>query len=337
MFRVVIKGSPKRLACWGLFAIGGLLSPLGLASVFGDNLRSAIDVSARVQSVGSHSWTQAAIGLDVHQVFSSRQGDIGTLTLQPFVLRVDDSPAVQGMFDDQHDWALQWRIANFNYTGLGHGRFNLRLGHFELPFGLEQVVQTNGTLYQVQTPTGVKADWGVSVNGRTHHLNYELAYTTGSGNELDVDSSGLIVGRVGTPNDRTAWIGLSYMQGELQASIEPLDRQRWGVDAGMLLPLGFTVLGEFVRSNESTESGDHLYLEMRWQTPPESLHLFSQWRQARIQRLSDLDEAQTIALGVRYEPGRTWSLSALMKHQLVGVDSKNQLIIQWRYRFRDVL
>ena len=314
-----------------------LMSSTVSASVLKNNSRSAIDVSVKTHSVGSSNWTQGAFGLDLHQVFSGPRGDVGTLTLQPYLLRIDDSPNVQGLFDDQHDWALQWRIANFNYTGLGHGRFNVRVGHFELPFGLEQVVQTNGTLYQVQTPTGLKADWGMSVNGQTRHLNYEFAYMTGSGNDLDVDHSGLAVGRIGTPNNRFAWVGLSYMKGELQAPIEPLDRQRWGVDAGVELPVGFSVLGEFVRARESNRPSDHLYAELRWRNPSERLHLFSQWRQARVGLTTGSNEEQTIALGVRYEPNRLWSMSAIAKHQLRGVASPNQFVLQLRYRFQNVL
>ena len=80
--------------------------------------------------------TILAAGLDVHTVIAGKRGDIGTLTFQPYLLRIDDAPAAGGLFEDEHDWALQWRIANFNYTGLGHGRFNVRVGHFEIPFGL---------------------------------------------------------------------------------------------------------------------------------------------------------------------------------------------------------
>ena len=109
-----------------------------------DNMRRTVDFSSRLLHAENRTWQLLAIGLDVHSVIAGTRGDIGTLTLQPYLLRVEGAPVGGGLFHDGHDWALQWRIANFNYTGLGHGRFNIRMGHFEIPFGLEQIEQTNG-------------------------------------------------------------------------------------------------------------------------------------------------------------------------------------------------
>ena len=151
-----------------------------------DNLRWAIDLAARPSFDDRlDEWHSAFfLGLDVHKVFGSESGDWGTLVLQPYLTRLD-SPRHPPFFESNHDWELVWRIFNFNYTGIASGRFNVRVGHMEIPFGLEQVVNTNGTLrdYQHGRNIGVKADWGVSLNGELPAWDYEFSLTRGTGNE----------------------------------------------------------------------------------------------------------------------------------------------------------
>jgi len=114
-----------------------------------DNLRFTVDVAVRPTYFGPTGdfGNATFIGIDLHKVITSDDGDIGTLTLQPFLTRIDNiQNAQQSIFEDRHDWALNWRIFNFNFTKYGKGKTNFRIGHFELPFGLEQSVNTNGTL-----------------------------------------------------------------------------------------------------------------------------------------------------------------------------------------------
>lgn len=151
-----------------------------------DNARWAFDLSARgMYNNRANEWYSAFfMGLDLHKVFSGPDGDWGTLVLQPYVMRLD-SPAQPAFFEDHHDWELVYRIFNFNYTGLAGGKFNVRVGHFEIPFGLEHVVNTNGTLhdYMHGPNIGIKADWGVSLNGELETFDYEFSLTRGTGNE----------------------------------------------------------------------------------------------------------------------------------------------------------
>ena len=129
-------GWEYRLRAAGVPAIAALEPDRPIALVAGVRfIRDAAraegpDLSSRVVHSGVDDFHLGAVGLDLHRVYSSEQGDIGTLTLQPYLLRIDSARNAPPLFDDGDDWALQWRIANFNYTGLGHGRFNVRLGHF---------------------------------------------------------------------------------------------------------------------------------------------------------------------------------------------------------------
>ena len=65
-----------------------------------DNLRWAIDESVRgiVNGDGDVA-TLAFFGLDVHKVFSTGNRDIATLTLQPYLTRVDDLVPTPPIFD----------------------------------------------------------------------------------------------------------------------------------------------------------------------------------------------------------------------------------------------
>lgn len=307
-----------------------------LAKAFANNARTSIDISAR----GIHSQSQnsslQAIGLDLHKVVSNESGDLGTFVFQPYLLRLDSPTVKSDLFEDNHDWALQWRIANFNYTGLGRGRFNLRIGHFEVPFGLEQVIQTNGTLKQIRSPTGPKTDWGTSINGTFPQFEYELAYMLGSGNEWDADSTGVVVGRIGTPKDHHWWLAISYLDGEYQASGSALERDRIGVDLGIQLPFGFSILSEQVLGHESNQHFRHTFVELNWRNASEAKHWFAQWREKREVISGVKQDFQSLSLGLRFEPNNQWSLSLMAASSFNTSYSNhaNQFVAQIRYRTR---
>ncbi len=281
-----------------------------------NNTRATLDFSSRVIESGGETWTLHAVGLDLHKVFSSSRGDIGVLTFQPYLVRIDGAPTVPPIFDDGDDWALQWRIANFNYTGLGRGRFNVRLGHFELPVGLEQVVQTNGTLYQVPVIGGLKADWGVSINGVLPWFEYEIARTQGSGNSLSSDADGLVVGRIGLPQQRLWWAGLSALEGEVERGPGFVDQRRFAIDGGIRLPRGFSLLLQHARGEEGAADVVFDYLETSWTTPRETTFVYAQWRSERRDLDVERQRRRDFHLGLRFEPNAHFSASVEARRHL---------------------
>ncbi|MDE0915679.1 MAG: hypothetical protein OSB57_10945, partial [Planctomycetota bacterium] len=124
------------------------------------------------------------IGLDFLTHIEGADGQsIGTLLVQPFALHSDGLPNPPPIFDGPHDWALQFRYVQLDVTRWAHRGVSWRLGHFEVPFGLEHGIDTNGTLHQFSNGSnlGVKGDWGTSLYGESNGVNYEVAITRGSG------------------------------------------------------------------------------------------------------------------------------------------------------------
>ena len=133
-----------------------------------ENLRWKFDVSGRgVFDDTGYLKSLGFFGLDLHKVFTSGNRDVATLLFQPYMTRANDLVPTPPVFDGPDDWELIWRIANVNFKLLQDGALNLRVGHFELPYGLEQTINTNGTLrdYTHGGNFGLKADWGATVNG----------------------------------------------------------------------------------------------------------------------------------------------------------------------------
>ena len=68
-----------------------------------------------------------------------------------------DHPKPPPFADGPNDWEF-WHVS-------GDGRFNIKMGHFEMPYGIEHTINSNGTLRQFSTNLGTKVDWGVTFNG----------------------------------------------------------------------------------------------------------------------------------------------------------------------------
>ena len=209
-----------------------------------ENLRWKLDVSARgIFDDSGYQKSLGFFGLDLHKVFTSGNRDVATLLFQPYMTRANDLVPTPPVFDGPDDWELIWRIANVNFKLQQEGALNLRIGHFELPYGLEQTINTNGTLrdYTHGGNFGLKADWGATVNGDLDTLEYEFAWSLGSGNEVrDDGGSGVLSGRLGTPRDGAEVFGVSFVDGEFQTPGGIVPRTRFGLDAQVYRgPMGF--------------------------------------------------------------------------------------------------
>jgi hypothetical protein len=180
-----------------------------------------------------------SVGFELLKKFSDKKGDWGSTLLQMRLVRYDNfymlmnnNKVLPNHVDDTHDWELEFHDAYFKYSGRFKGRLNFRIGHYDVPYGLEQNVDTHSTLIQLITVRniGFKKDWGVSIGGQLPKIDYEFAFTRGSGIEyIDRGENFLLSGRVGTPADENFSIGISGLYGEPIDSMGVMRGEELGV------------------------------------------------------------------------------------------------------------
>ena len=309
-----------------------------------DNLRFVVDVAFRPGYFGQtgNFGNSTFVGIDLHKVFSSDQGDIGTLTMQPFLTRIDNvQDAPLSIHEDPHDWAIDWRITNFNYTAVGRGKTNFRIGSFEIPFGLEQIVNTNGTLrdYTHFENFGLKTDWGVTLNGEQNDVEYELGVTRGSGVRYRRrDGPYLLAGRIGTSRDKPVVLGISALHGET-INFGPIG----GTDRRSRVGIDTTVGAEkYVFKSELSmgfENDDRVFtglFEIDSFNSDESLLIYNQFVVRGISDTDVWDYEVRDSIGVRWQADSSLALSSQLSHffDAPGSESRGTTIeVQARYRF----
>lgn len=316
-----------------------------------DNLRLTFDLSSRLTRTtvtDTSSWTHF-VGLDSHKVFTTPNGDFGTLLTQVYLMLPQDQPG-----DKRGTWVLHTRQTNFNLTALqAHGLPNVRVGHIEVPFGLEHPVNTNGTLHDYLhkkdlfwsgtvggsgTPIG-KVDWGITLNDEYERWEYEIGWFRGSGMHYrHRNNPGLVVGRVGTARDANFVFGASIFTGDLFTGVE---RNRYGVDAQYFLGT-FGLSAELsVGEDTSTDGVDtdafNTTLELSYRNYKESLYGYTQaiLRTAEAAG-STADHYEAVALGFRWTPDNHWAFSSQLQQDVNawGTAGKDcSWMTQLRYRF----
>lgn len=307
-----------------------------------DNLRQTIDLSFRPIFSGPTGDLGAisVIGFDLLKVFTSKEGDWGVLTLQSYLTRIDNTtPLNQTTFDDRHDFELVYRIFNFNFLGGKKGAPNFRIGHFELPFGLEHTNNTNGTIrdFAHLLNFGLDNDWGVSINGETSGIEYEVGLTRGSGNKFRSRHQPYILsGRAGTSRDKPIYIGVSALHGEILQFNSPLEtsrRTRVGID-GVWADEKYVWLGELSAGFQDDDRVFTALLERDWYNEDETLLVYHQFV---IQGLGteSWDSEARHSLGFRRQYDRHWAFSGQISHFFTrfGPESRGTEI-QWQGRYR---
>ena len=309
---------------------------------FGRNARVAFDFSTRYirnETADMNAYANF-LGIDFHKVVSNGFQDIGTLTLQPYLTRIDNMGAHPPFFEGPNDWELVYRIFNFNYTALSQGQFNIRIGHMEVPFGLEHIVNTNGTLrdYMHGPNIGVKADWGVSANGTLEQFEYEVAILRGTGNEYsDTGDPYIFAGRIGTHRENPLSFGLSAYKGHIQRLGLPdktLARERIGLDVIYHFSVCSFLAELSIGDDEGTDIVNSIY-ELDWQNRDETVTAFWQIQDTRRKTGGNWDHATNSFLGLRYAPDSHWAMSVMWKRGLEALGAAkrdNIFFAQLRYR-----
>jgi len=300
-----------------------------------NNTRFSWDYSLRgVHAAGTpRTGMLGAVGADLYHVFSSTAGNIGTLRMQGYALHADGLPMTPPFFDSAHDWEWTYRFFDFNYTRYASQGVNVRIGHFEVPYGLEQTQSTNGTLrdYFSKTNLGMKADWGFSLNGESSTHEYEFGLMRGSGNYYkDLEDNYIFAGRVGTAREENLAFGASFMSARLPAN-GFAQRDRFGVDLVWTAPIA-TVLGELnIGSDEDVDITSGLF-EVNITSPDERKLAYAQV----LGTDADGDDKYWANLGLLNNVSEGLTLSAQWQVDLDALDSSERgesFMLQMRYRF----
>lgn len=144
--------------------------------------------------------------------------------------------------------------------------FRVRLGHFDLPFGLNPIAEPRGVALLPLTAfdLGFKKDWGLSVQGEWQRFGYEAAATIGMGDELRRRRGRYLwSGRIGIPTYKDTQYGVAFLYGVIpQSSLSRKLKRSWrlSVDAAYLYREPFTVVrGELIfGADDDTSVGGFL-------------------------------------------------------------------------------
>lgn len=326
-----------------LLMIAVITVPITTWAGWDDNSRFAFDIAARAAYEGRSNNQDGFLftGVDGHKVFSTRSGDVATAMFQVYAATLHDVEGHPPIFSDENDTEITYRNLYVNFTGLTGRLMNLKIGHFEVPFGIEQMVTTNGSLrdYQHRSNLGVKADWGLSLNGQTRQFEYEVAWQRGSGNEWETRGDpGYFVGRIGTPRTRQLAAGVSFLRGDIYRYAQPeapVERQRYALD----LSYGwhrFEARGEVSWGHDFKDDVRNVLLELETASLDTSWSYYTQLRRQEVDRVQGKDHAASVSLGLKYEPDNRIALSAEFTHDLhtfAQRGHRNLLRTQARFRF----
>jgi hypothetical protein len=199
--------------------------------------------------------SRQSVGFEVQKKFSTATATVASFDFQARLVRRDGfNPVLNDMEGERRPgWAFEYHnlfldlynIFNPLLTeaqrGENVGRFNLRIGRFYVPFGLNTQTDTHGTVLQLSNDRnfGFERDWYTGFWGSINqHLNYDAYYLAGSGYGLKFKGqSGLGSLRLSLSNKYSSAYGIeagfSILGGERLAVENPQQRistQRAGLD-----------------------------------------------------------------------------------------------------------
>ena len=214
----------------------------------------ALGYSAESQQVTTSNLpVPTSLGLEfIHSRRGPAKGRVGLKGID-LHLRVSDVPGPQG-FDlhFQDAWML---------FGTGGTRSQLRVGHFNIPYGMNPVMEPRG-IFRMPLEAidlGFKKDWGFAWQreiGEKHDV--EIGAFMGDGGDLHWRrGSFLVATRLGTPAYRNFEYGMSFLVGDLPPTMGNvrmndmlMRRVRAGLDAVYMWGNYTTFKGEFMAGSD---------------------------------------------------------------------------------------
>ena len=319
-----------------------------VAEAWDDNSRWTTDLSTRAQYLTEDAPSQLgyfnSIGIDANKVFSSGNRDFATLNLQVNLWCIHGLTRRPALFDGEDDCQVVNKVSTVNFAIRGDGKFNLLVGHPEVPFGLEVPVSTSQTVRQLTNnrDIGMKLDWAVGANGTVGGLHYATTLSRGSGMEYrsTVDPYA-IAGRIGTATDSESYLGapgagVSWFYGDVLTRTRTIS-ERWRLALD-----GVTYYGPFgfmaqISAGE-TDSMDTVngLTEINVINRSDVVVSYLQLRSFNQEFASGWQDAWSAVVGTRITPDTHWAVSFQVERELTTFGSKVEqtiLDVQLRYRF----
>jgi len=306
---------------------------------FSQNLRWSLDGSARLNhnKVLDNTSQIYALGLDSHKVFTSAEGDIGYGVGQIYFTKIANHLPVPFLFDSKDDSDFIIREAHLNYTAGSKWMPNVRVGHFTMPFGLEESIDTNGRLldYYHGKNLGTKLDWGLSLNKVIGTIEYNVSYTLGGKDKAkSIDGSYALTGRIGSLSHRDFIFGMSFFDG----NIDSVSRRRLAIDGqyywqtwGLLAELA---IGEDDKFGQGWQTEKYGLIELNKTFINEQLKLYGQLILRDKENQVSTDKQFNIGLSFQVNTGLELSLSGRQQLNTPVTGKKQQLLrLQIRYRY----
>ncbi|MCH8330899.1 MAG: hypothetical protein IH946_05895 [Bacteroidetes bacterium] len=191
--------------------------------------------------LNNHFSGKQSLGFETLKSFKNKNGSWGSILIQFRLGRYDRYYTMSnGMkmysmhLPYENGWSFEFHDAYFKYTGNFKGKLKIKLGHFDVPFGLEENEDTHSQLTQLMSMRnlGVKKDYGLSLSGQLPHCDYNLAITNGSRYIPKNMGSYIISSRIGSPSDQNLNVGISGMKGKV---VDPMGVMR---GMSMMNPMG---------------------------------------------------------------------------------------------------
>jgi len=304
-----------------------------------DNLRVSLDASARINSNIATSNTSRiyALGLDSHKVFSAADGDIGYAVAQLYFTKLSNQTPYPFLFDSSDDHQFVVREAHLNYTAGPSWLPNIRVGHFTLPFGLEESIDTNGRLldYYHGKNLGTKLDWGLGLNKVLSKVEYNISYTMGGKDQPKIiNNSYVFSGRIGSLSHLDSIIGLSFLNAKIDNVHRKwlaLDWQYYWQTWGFLAELA---LGKDDSLQHQWRNEQYSLFELSKTSINNQLKVYGQY--IFTNREGPSNTHQLINIGLSYQVDAAFELSLSSRRQLSSPETGNKqnlVRLQLRYRY----
>jgi hypothetical protein len=306
---------------------------------FTQNLRWSLDASARLNQNEALDNTSRvyALGLDTHKVFTSSKGDVGYGVGQIYYTKLSNHIPVPFLFTAKDDSEFIIREAHLNYTAGANWLPNIRVGHFTLPFGLEESIDTNGRLldYSHGKNLGAKLDWGLGLNKVVSQVEYSVSYTLGGKDKAkSVDGSYVVSGRIGSLSHLDFVVGLSFFNGK----IDDVSRKRLALDWqyywGTWGLLGELALGEDNKKSQSMQKEKYSLLELNKTSINGQFKLYSQFIVSDKENQKSTEQLINIGFSYQFNTQLELSMSGRKQFNNPSMGQKQQLLrVQLRVRY----
>ncbi|MDP8210525.1 MAG: hypothetical protein RAO94_14110 [Candidatus Stygibacter australis] len=280
-----------------------------------------------------------SLGFEYYNKYSHSQGDF--LTLDAQVRLLYDS-------DDEDHITLQVHNLWADYK-LGLGK-KLRLGHFQPVFGLEQEIDTHGSILQTNSMMniGMKHDWGIAWSSFIGKYDYLIAAQAGLGMGFPHwDNNYLFTGRISRDYSDDLIAGFSLMKSNIVLSdkmqllpapskMKSSDRTRIGFDLQYQWS-AYKYLSEMAFGENDGQTVLYTFHQLNY--APYTLEAWEFYLQNYFNVMSYADPyaySSLIAFGTKYKLTDALQLNTAFMINLDQEGISDQQIFLQLYYFREI-